>query len=262
MRYMGGKYRQSKELARVIPGTYSDQKRYVEPFCGAMGAASRLVPVLFDLGVREFWLSDKSAALVTMWQRALYSNWLPPDWVNEEEFNAYKRANKKDPDVTDPMVAWCGHALTFAGGWYNGFAKGGDKGQSSVVMQLNQKRELLRKVRALKKAKPEIVCCDYMGANYGKNSVVYMDPPYDDTVERFKDKTFNHPAFWEYARQLAHDNTVFVTGFDAPDDFKTVYSWGHTSVHHGIKRRDDYVKPTKNERLFVYSGGTSKEMKE
>ncbi len=42
MQYLGGKYRQGKMIARIISPYLINNITYIEPFCGAMGVASRV----------------------------------------------------------------------------------------------------------------------------------------------------------------------------------------------------------------------------
>ena len=56
--------------------------------------------------------------------------------------------------------------------------------------------------------------------------VVWMgqcDPPYKGTTE-YKDGGFDHDNFYEWCREQAKNNVVFVSEYDAPDDFECVWS--------------------------------------
>lgn len=50
-----------------------------------------------------------------------------------------------------------------------------------------------------------------------KDSIIYCDPPYEDTAEYMVDG-FNHDEFWEWFRTTPY--TVYVSSYKAPDDIK------------------------------------------
>lgn len=50
-----------------------------------------------------------------------------------------------------------------------------------------------------------------------KDSVIYCDPPYEDTTEYMVDG-FNHDEFWQWFRETPY--SVYVSSYKAPDDIK------------------------------------------
>ena len=57
-------------------------------------------------------------------------------------------------------------------------------------------------------------------------TVVWMgqcDPPYKGTTE-YKDSGFDHDKFYDWCREQAKKNIIFVSEYDAPDDFECVWS--------------------------------------
>ena len=61
-------------------------------------------------------------------------------------------------------------------------------------------------------------CQDYRDVIIPNNSIVYADPPYNNTTGYGKDK-FNSDEFWEYMRVISKNNKVFISEQTAPDDF-------------------------------------------
>lgn len=240
MNYMGGKFRQGKAIATTIKPHLSSEITYVEPFCGAMGSAFRVVPEAISRGVKKIILNDNNEALMNMWQ-ALLEGWNPPDVVSEDTYRFHKKTN----DLKDPMTAYCGAGMSFGGKWWGGYAreeKHGERPYTNLKRSANLKRTVLLKTSTLLKAKESaevVLCClDYQELR-GSNRVFYLDPPYANRAKVYK-STINHDHFWNYARDLVNSgNTVFITEFAAPDDFVPVHVFGDTVVrHHHGKGKD------------------------
>ena len=52
--------------------------------------------------------------------------------------------------------------------------------------------------------------------------LIYLDPPYKGTTE-YKDSGFDHDKFYDWCRQQAKKNIVFVSEYNAPNDFECVW---------------------------------------
>lgn len=233
MRYMGGKHRQSKAITEALAPLSAGQY-YYEPFCGALGSASAVVPH-FEMS----FLSDASKPLITMWQ-AMLDGWEPPSFVSEDLYKKY--ADKRHaPDAEDPLTAWMGYAMSFGGKWFGGYARqAANDVEGTKRSQANQKRAALSKIAAVR-GKCKLACMDYIEAieNIRPGSVVYLDPPYADrTRAHHTSKGFNHADFWDRAKKLSEHSTVFVSEFIAPKGWAVVHSWGDTVVRHKISESD------------------------
>lgn len=247
MRYAGGKIRQSKAVTATllnITNKYNvSRKTYTEPFMGALGSAEKAIPALAAVGFEHFWLSDKNRLLVEMWVSILDGTFVPPDFVSEEQY-AFFKANRDSIEAI-----YSGFAHAFGGNFFKTYARDGD-GLEPRRSQLNQKTASIRKIEAIKPYNPSFFTLPYNLLSIPSNSLVYLDPPYTNSFGEF-----NHDAFWEWTRDLSKRSFVIISEFKAPEDFKSIYNWGDTVVRHNEKRRENYVKPIKNEQLFVYSKG-------
>jgi DNA adenine methylase len=218
MNYMGGKYRQGPKIADFILKRVDPETPYYEPFCGAMGVASRIVPHLKGF----IQLSDLNEPLINMW-RAVIGGWVPPDVITEETYQYYK--NTRNPE--DPMTAYCGFGMSFGGKWWGGYARNSTGCNFAIIA----KRSTLLKASMLLKSKFKLVCCDYLDVK-PIGATIYLDPPYNGRTNAYG-VSFDHQTFWEYARGLvAEGNQVFLTEFDAPDDWVRVFNFGNTVVGH------------------------------
>ena len=239
MRYMGGKFRQSKAIKEHITKRHHDF-HYVEPFCGALGSAEKVVPFS-----KTAVLSDVSVPLVNMWN-AMIDDWMPPDTVDEDTYKRY--ADKRhEPDASDPMTAYCGYAMSFGGKWFGGLARSGDLTARS---QTNQKMACLRKIRAVCGVVKRIQSLDYRDAlnEVCDGSVVYLDPPYGGrTVAHHTARDFDTAEFWDMAHALSKRCHVYVSEFAAPCGWKPIHVWGDTVVRHGANANAGNT----SERLWV-----------
>jgi DNA adenine methylase len=238
MRYMGGKHRQSKAIAKAIHSKHVGEP-YCEPFCGALGSAEKVAPHMGSVS-----LSDASLPLVMFWN-AVLDGWEPPDLVSEETYAKYAE-RRHDPDVYDPMSAYCGYAMSFGGKWYGGLARSNHTDRS----QRAQKKACLRKAAALRSHVKAINNLDYREALRGipDNVVVYLDPPYfSRTVAHHTARGFDTSEFWRIAEALARTNYVYVSEFVAPEGWIPVHVWGDTVVRHGVKTNEGNA----SEALFI-----------
>lgn len=134
MRYMGGKFRQSKAICEVLKPYMTPDTVYVEPFCGGMWSAVRVAE---ELHPKVMILNDINKPLMLLWERCLDEgcDWLPVDAEQvEREYLKYKATQ----DENDPLTAWYGIALSFGGKWFGGVARY-TKGQQETTYEAERK---------------------------------------------------------------------------------------------------------------------------
>jgi len=68
----------------------------------------------------------------------------------------------------------------------------------------------------------ELMCCSYFDLVFPDKSIIYCDPPYQNTTG-YKDK-FDHEMFWVWCRAKAEQgHKVFISEYNAPDDWEFVW---------------------------------------
>lgn len=60
-------------------------------------------------------------------------------------------------------------------------------------------------------------------------AIVYCDPPYKGTTQ-YRERGFDHDKFWDWVRQKSKTNPVYVSEYNAPEDFTVVASWYRRST--------------------------------
>lgn len=253
--YIGGKFRQGKEIARVVDTLLEEGGTYVEPFCGALGSAERVVPKISDKA-GEIILSGVSESLINMWKQVM-AGWLPPEIVPLETWQQCKDAR----DPSDPMTAYCGFALSFMGRY---FAKYKPHNEEYLPLSHKSRRKSLeRKKKALEGRDFKLRHGTYDQLHIPDGAVVYADPPYAtgaDVSKSYDVADFDHDKFWAWAENLSGRCTVVVSEFEAPQGWVPIYSWGNTVMHvmrDGKNRRD--VKDSKQESLFMLADVAGRE---
>lgn len=120
MWYMGGKFRQSKAIVQCLKPYFNENTVYVEPFCGGMWSACRVID---ELHPKSVILNDINKPLMLLWDRCIKEgcNFLP---TNDEEIEHNYPIYKAKQDDNDPLTAWYGAALSFGGKWFGGVVHG------------------------------------------------------------------------------------------------------------------------------------------
>lgn len=229
MQYLGGKSKIRKELSKFLESIRTEGQTYFEPFCGGGWVLQEMQ------GERV--ASDGNEALITMYQ-ALLNGWIPPDFVSEDEYKKVKLAS----DISDPMYAFCGFGVSFAGKWWGGYARSSAK----VCYAATSKRSLLKQL-------PLIQDVEFVHGLYNEHKpegmLVYCDPPYANTTQYGAFDGFDHMEFWNKMREWALSNTVVVSEYEAPDDFVCVREFVSQM---GLSVGDKETRPRRIERVFMH----------
>lgn len=205
---MGSKNRIAKFILPIMLEEANQKgiKTWVEPFVGGANMIDK-VPSFFErigidfnphtiaalIGIRDF--ADKL-----------------PDEVSEE----YYKSLKKTPP--DPIASWIRFVASFGGKFENGYAREKDSNEKTFVGY--GKRNARKQSPKLQNVK--LICDSYDNYSHLENCLIYCDPPYSG-VTSYKTGAFDHPKFWEWCRQMSQKNSVFVSEYNAPDDFKCVW---------------------------------------
>lgn len=227
MWYLGGKFRQGKQIARIVKELIEPQQAYFEPFCGALSSALAVAKECNNLLI----LSDANEALITTWQYAI-DGYEFPEEISEETFYKYKQSQ----DPKDPLTAFIGCGCAFAGWWFETYARR-HNGKNDFAR--TAKKSIEKKIKELKKCFYFLGCKDYKEYKDIKGQFFYLDPPYahrkQHNFQRGKGR-FDTQEFWKFARELSKENCVIVSEFEVPEDFVVLYSFGDTVTRQYINQ--------------------------
>lgn len=223
MQYMGGKSRIARSIAEIINEiprrkikncqTHCSDNHagcggdcFVSLFCGSCAVESKVQ------GFSRKLLNDRHEYLIAMLQ-GVQQGYNLPEHITLEQYR-YIRENKD----ADPVLAgFVGFGCSFGGKWFGGYAR--NKTGTNYAEQ--SKRSLLKDMATLQDA--QFVCGDYRRLCIPPNSVIYADPPYNNTTGYTGDK-FDTTEFWIAMRLLADlGHTVFVSEQEAPPDIQCIW---------------------------------------
>lgn len=238
MRYLGGKSKIRKEIAQYLESIRKPGQIYFEPFVGGGW-------ILQEMSGERI-ASDGNEALITMY-KALQDGWIPPTFVSEEEYQQIRKIN----NPKDPMTAFTGFGCSFGGKWFAGYAGAHIEKRDYTKETHNNLMKQLPKIKNV-------------GFRYGlfndhepKNMLVYCDPPYEGTTKYGAFNGFDHTLFWDIMRKWSANNTVVISEYNAPEDFKCVLE---LTSQMGMTTHNE--RPKRIEKLFIYDPSKKVPIKE
>ena len=97
--------------------------------------------------------------------------------------------------------------------------------KSRRLQQLEQLQQLERIQQSKSAKKIEYENKDYKEFSDVKNSIVYLDPPYEDVNKVYKHNNLDYENFYKWCEYMSKDNIVLISGYHMPDDFEVVYEF-------------------------------------
>ena len=190
MRYFGGKFKISKDLVNVL-NPITKGKPFVDLFCGACNVVEKITTASSRMA------NDNNPYLIAL-LKAIQDGYEPPIVVPEEQYNYTMNHLDENPALS----GFIGIGCSFGGGWKNGYARRRDKYRNYAEETHN----------TLLKQKPKLggvtfTSCSYDKAPIPVGAVVYCDPPYKGTTNKYYAKNFDYDAFikWVEANKGKYD---------------------------------------------------------
>lgn len=232
MRYLGGKAKIAKQLARVVR-EHTDAVNLWEPFCGGLNATKALADVGFRVTATD--TNPVLIALLSAWR----DGWRPPprDSITRDGHAAARQLSDNDP-----LKGFYGFALSFGGDYFCGFT--GAEGTRPSDDYYGAACRALTRDSAAPAAIGLASFFDRKPAP-AEGWAIYCDPPYAGTTG-YATGDFDHERFWERVRGWGEAGVpVFVSEYSAPSDMREIACFDKAcSVgNDNTKRRQD--------RLFV-----------
>ncbi|CAN5115558.1 hypothetical protein BH09PAT1_BH09PAT1_8380 [soil metagenome] len=247
MRYLGNKTRLAKYISPFLVKNLNGNNYLIDVFAGAFGMISNI-----DYPKRIAY--DKDEFIIAL-IKAVRDGWTPPEHLyldsgDGDEETGYKAVREKLDNPEDGFmpayVGFVGYGCSFGGKWFAGMARGGESGGKTRNHVAESSRNLVKMRPKLQGIK--IQTKTYLEASVGEGNVIYCDPPYS-TGTKYK-TDFDHDIFWDWVRVQSKTNYVYVSEYNAPDDFVSIWEKEHKS---GIDSKAIKHKPTV-EKLFVLKG--------
>ena len=228
---MGSKRRISKYIVPIIQEYINENTTaYIEPFVGGGNIISKI-----ECNIRIG--SDISPPLIELLKHVRDHPEVIPDNITEEEYNNV-RTNKDQYPLW--YVGLIGFNCTFGGKYWGGYARAiqqnGETRNQSVLRNLKKWCVNLQGI--------EFVCCDYKQYSDIENCVIYCDPPYLNTT--VYENKFDSLKFYDWVRAVSLRNTVLVSEYQMPDDFRCIWQKDVT-----VNLDANNSKP-RTEKLFMW----------
>lgn len=239
MRYFGGKTRTCKQIEKIINKNIKDGQTFISLFVGG-GWIEQYIKA--DKKI----LCDAHLYLIEMY-KGLKDGYKLPTQITKEEYLYIKEHLDEDRVLSGFVGFGCSHS----GKFFRGYAKD-STGRNYC---LNAKNSMKNKIdNGLLEA--DFYCSDYREWLDVEGTVIYCDPPYNNTEPLdYKVKyngsrldKFDTQEFWENMRKLSQKNIVFISEYEAPCDFKVVWE---QDVSLDMRNKDG-GKSQRTERLYVH----------
>lgn len=207
MKYMGSKNRIAKHLLPIMLAECEKHgiTKWVEPFVGGANMIDK-VPDSFERVGYDL-NNHVIHALIDIRDNVDKL----PDAVSESQ---YKELFGLNPA---PTSSWIRFMLSFGGKFENGYAR--EKGSDETTFCGYGKRNAIKQSPKIQNV--QFICDSYENLDF-ENCLIYCDPPYAGTSS-YKTGAFDHDKFFNWCRQQAKSNIVFVSEYNAPDDFECVW---------------------------------------
>lgn len=232
MKYLGSKNRIAKDILPIILKNRTDGQYYVEPFVGGANTIDKV-------GGNRIG-ADKNEYMIALLKK-LQDGWKPPKNVTKEEYTHLKE-NRKMYDKHE--VGYYGTQLVFGSVWFGSYRRDNTGKRKYDVEAYNNVMKQQPNLMGI-----DFICCDYKDLKLPLNSLIYCDPPYKGSRPYIGENKINHNEFWQWCRDKVNEgHQVFVSEYNAPDDFKCVWKKDIVSSGNGII--DKKLRAT--EKLFVF----------
>jgi site-specific DNA-adenine methylase len=100
------------------------------------------------------------------------------------------------------------------------------------LQQLEQLERLQQLEQLQRLEQLELYSKDYREILIPEGAVIYCDPPYQGTAE-YKESDFNHTEFWDWVRKTSKIHPVYISEYNAPEDFEVVLRFKQNSTLSG-----------------------------
>lgn len=233
MKYMGSKNRIAKHILPVMLKEMEEKgySTWVEPFVGGGNMIDKVPCTFRRIG------ADLNGHVI----KALIDIRDKPKLL-PEKFTFDERKFWRDQEPTE-FMSWACIVTSFGADLLGGYAR--EAGSDDSTFCGYGKRNALKQSPKIQDV--EFICCSYKDLSGVTNSLLYCDPPYQGTTG-YKTEEFNHKEFFEWCRKMkSKGNSVFVSEYNAPDDFELVWQ-GEIKTNFSSQRKQATHKAV--EKLF------------
>lgn len=209
---------------------------YYEPFCGGLNMMDKII-CQTRIG------NDSHKELIEMW-KALQNGWQPPEYISEEDYLQVKNNRENYPPH---YVGYVGFHATFGAKYFGGYGRNFKADGTPRCQSREAHKNTMKQI-------PKILDVELRSGDYRdyeiQDALIYCDPPYSGATG-YSTAAFDYDEFWDWCRKMSNDNIVIVSEYNAPDDFKCIWSKENLANFDARRGKDNTTKK-RIEKLFVY----------
>lgn len=216
---MGSKSRVAKYIVPIIQNEINTHniETYIEPFCGGCNIIDKIV-------CKNKIASDNQKFLISLYQNLDKLIQLP-EFVTKEHYSDVRDCfNNRTDRYPDWYVGAIGFLASYNGRFFDGGYAGLVHTKSGSIRNYydEAKRNLLDQVNHLKGIEFQYGDYEELYSDI-KNTLIYCDPPYQNTKKYGVSKKFDYERFWQWAERMSNNNIVLVSEHIAPDRWECVW---------------------------------------
>lgn len=277
--YVGSKKKISKKIIEIIKQNFDIEGKVIYDIFGGGGAITSEcvingLPVVYN---------DLDKSVVDMFTRAISGNreWLKTLIISREEFVEIRsKENKTIDDNLKLLINSFGNNrktymyskkysdLKFRlamdiiknNDCFSGYKQTDTykkankpyfegKAEKHKILQQLERLQQLQRLQQLERKNSiiDITAKEYKEFSSIKDSIFYLDPPYENSENMYINGHFNQKEFYDWAFEMSKNNIVIISSYEVSDErFDVVYEFVKTkSTFHGE------VAGTRTEKLFM-----------
>lgn len=230
--YHGGKQRIGKEIANIIykKSVEISKKRklkikgYCEPFCGMLGVYQH-IPELFSssrdspglASTIKYKANDINKSIISMWKK-VQTGWKPKvRKITSEKFRLLKNNGKILAEK-----GFIGHVYSYRGIYFGAYFP---HRMSKIEKSAKKIVKIGNKIKNVKFSSGS-----YEKYSKLKNYIIYCDPPYKNTPQRYYSGldsvilNFDYQKFEDWCKKMSKNNIIFISEYTKPKNTKLIWS--------------------------------------
>ena len=217
MIYQGSKARLRKYIIPILQKCIDENKipTFIDCFCGGAN-------IVDHIKCNQRIASDINSELIALLKYMQSSPTLsifPDDCSFEHYADVRENRKNKTGKYSVEYTAGIGYFASYAGrDWSGGYGRNRTGKRNIYAERLRYAKEQAPLLKDI-----QFQTCDYSQYKDVKGALFYFDPPYKGTKSYNGKNDFDYERFYDFCREIAKNNFVFISEYNMPPDFKCVW---------------------------------------
>lgn len=207
MRYVGSKRRIAKYILPIMLRCREKNEWWVEPFVGGGNMIDKVSGNRIGSDINK----DVIDALKLIRD---HLELIPKNNKEFTEDDYYKMKNDKN----NILYGFVGFNYSFGSMFYRVWSRNKEKRDYVKETYWSAVKQHYR----LQNVK--LYNCSYKDLIIPKNSIIYCDPPYRNTIKYDNVEIFNYEEFYDWCREKSKNHKIYISEYQMPEDFKCIWS--------------------------------------